>query len=244
MKTVGVALLALLLPCSPTQATDLGRVDRTIRKEPAYQSRQPRYGLLVLGPKAETRLWLVFDSVPDPLRPGKARDYLYVDRNGNGDLTEPGERVEAVVRKRTVNVSFKPYSYEEPLLEFAIGDVQGHKAVKVMVEWYRGKERPATISATSGGRPQDSGAVVFAASPKDAPVVHIGGRLTFGLQGSPTFERGKERELYVYLGTPGLGDGTFATLGIGDVPRELHPVVEIGFPGGGPPVKVVLRQRC
>ena len=189
MKTgiAGVALLALLTPCLPAQVTDLTKIDRTIKKEPAYQSRAPRYGLLVLGPKAETRLWLVFDSVPDPLRPGKDRDYLYVDRDGTGDLTE--ERVEAVVHKRKVHVSFKPYEYEETLLEFKIGDVKGpgeqvHKDVKVFVEWYRGKERPATISARSGGRLQDSSAVVLAPRPKDAPVVHIGGRLTLGLQGA------------------------------------------------------------
>src|SRR5437667_169189 len=134
-----LVLLAVIaaFPC-PVRA-DLGTIDRTIKKEPVYQSREPRYGLLVLGPKAETRLWLVFDSVPDPLRPGKARDYLYVDRNGNGDLTEAGERVEAVVHKRKVNVSFKPGFYEEPLLEFNVGDVQGprgrvHKGVQLVVE--------------------------------------------------------------------------------------------------------------
>src|SRR5436305_13025755 len=108
-----LVLLAVIaaFPC-PVRA-DLTQIDRTIKKEPVYQSREPRYGLLVLGPKAETRVWLVFDSVPDPLRPGKARDYLYVDRNGTGDLTE---RIEAVVHQRKVQVSFKPYVYEEPLL--------------------------------------------------------------------------------------------------------------------------------
>lgn len=245
-SSVGVVLLAVILPLSPNDATsgELGKMDRTLKKEPAYQSKAPRYGLLVLGPKAGTRIWLVFDSVPDPLRPGMARDYLYVDRNGNGDLTDPGERLEAVVHKRTVHVTFKPYSYEEPLLEFNVGDVNGTKGVKVTVEWYRGQERPATISATSGGGLQFSGAVEFAAHSKDAPVVHIGGALTFGLRDTPPFERGKETELYVYLGTPGLGEKTFATLSIGDVPKDAHPVAEIEFPGKTAPMKVVLNQRC
>jgi hypothetical protein len=63
-------------------AADLTKIDRTIAKEPVYQN-QPKYCLLVFGPDAKTRVWLVIDG-----------DVLYVDRNGNGDLTEQGERLE------------------------------------------------------------------------------------------------------------------------------------------------------
>src|SRR6476661_5244185 len=73
--------LAAGQPAEP--AVDLAKVERTIRKEPAYKSKAPRYCLLVFGPKAEHRVWLVLDG-----------DTLYVDRNGNGDLTEEGKRVE------------------------------------------------------------------------------------------------------------------------------------------------------
>ena len=62
---------------------DLGKIERTIRKEPAYQTKSPKYCLLVFGPDAKTKVWLVLDG-----------DTLYVDRNCNGDLTEEGERVE------------------------------------------------------------------------------------------------------------------------------------------------------
>jgi hypothetical protein len=86
--------------------------------------------------------------------------------------------------------------------------------------------------------------VVFAANPKDAPVMHIGGRLTIGLHSPQSFERGKVKELYVYVGTPGFGDGPFATLRIEDVPEKLHPVAEIEFPGNAVKMKVVLSQRC
>ena len=210
-----------------------------------YQSKQPLYGLLMLGAKADTRLWLVLDSVPDPRRPDKGRDYLYADRNGNGDLTDVGERFEAVVHNRD----------EGNILEFKVGDVTGtggavYKGVNVVVEWRRGKEWAATISASSGGRRQDSEAVVFAARPKDAPVVHIGGPLTFELQDSPTtLERGQEKQLYVRLGTPGLGDGTFSAVNFEDVPKELHPVAEIEFAPAakekaGRKITVVLSQRC
>jgi hypothetical protein len=51
-------------------------------KEPSYRD-EPRYALLAFGPQREQRVWLVLDGTT-----------LYVDRNANGDLTEPGERLE------------------------------------------------------------------------------------------------------------------------------------------------------
>lgn len=62
-----------------SQASDLDQIDRVLLKEPAYPSKAPKYALLVLGPEARTRIWLVLDGTA-----------LYVDRNGNGDLTEAG----------------------------------------------------------------------------------------------------------------------------------------------------------
>ena len=66
---------------APAAAVDLAKIDRSIRKEPVYQSKEPQYCLLVFGPEAKVRVWLVLDG-----------DALYLDRNG--DLTEPGKRIE------------------------------------------------------------------------------------------------------------------------------------------------------
>jgi hypothetical protein len=54
-------------------AEDLDKIDRTIRKQPIYASKDPKYCLLVFGPKADTRVWLVLDLAYDPLKgkPGK-----------------------------------------------------------------------------------------------------------------------------------------------------------------------------
>ncbi len=70
------------------ERVDLTKVDRAIAKEPKYQD-QPRYALLVFGPKADRRAWLVMDG----------EDVLYIDRNGNGDLTEEGERAKWTPRR-------------------------------------------------------------------------------------------------------------------------------------------------
>src|SRR5262249_40647795 len=69
----------LALPLTARSA-DLAHIDRKIAKEPQYQNK-PKYALAVLGPEAQFKVWLVSDG-----------DVLYVDKNGNGDLTEAAER--------------------------------------------------------------------------------------------------------------------------------------------------------
>src|SRR5438552_7665237 len=72
----------LIMQSATLLAVDLRTIDRSILKEPAYRTAQPKYCLAVFGPKAETRVWMVLDG-----------DTLFIDRNGNLDLTEAGERV-------------------------------------------------------------------------------------------------------------------------------------------------------
>jgi len=77
------AMTFLALGTNPSPAVDLTMIDRSIAKEPAYKSK-PKYCLLVFGQEAKHRVWVVLDG-----------DVVYIDRNGNGDLTEEGERLEA-----------------------------------------------------------------------------------------------------------------------------------------------------
>src|SRR5262249_47613321 len=79
-----LAVLTSLAFAGQTQAVDLAKIDRSLRKEPTYESKEPQYCLLVFGPEAAVRVWVVLDG-----------DVLYLDRNGNGDLTDPGERIAA-----------------------------------------------------------------------------------------------------------------------------------------------------
>ena len=77
MKNVLLLAMSIFILCSrPPFAVDLTKIDRGIGRQPAYKS-APKYCLIVLGPDAKTRIWLVIDD-----------NRLYVDRNGNGDLTD------------------------------------------------------------------------------------------------------------------------------------------------------------
>jgi len=78
----------------------LQSVDRRIQKEPEYIARRPLYGLLVFGPAAQKRIWLVLDhSEPE----AELYDVLYVDLNANGDLTESTERFVGQVQGNDVS---------------------------------------------------------------------------------------------------------------------------------------------
>src|SRR5205814_106845 len=68
--------------------------------EPAYHTKAPTYCLLAFGPTAKEQVWLVRDG-----------DVLYVDRNGNGNLTEAGKRVSAE-KKPDSNPEEERYVFE------------------------------------------------------------------------------------------------------------------------------------
>lgn len=244
------------------QAGDLDQIDRALLKEPAYQSKAPKYALLVLGPEARTRIWLVLDGTT-----------LYVDRNGNGDLTENDEKVSGTKGSQAV--------LEEDIYTFAVGELRDgdrrHDNVTLTVTGLSSasKTKPAASSnplslsfrirmeaeipgfegVTKNGRvlqmagPND-GSLQFADRPREAPILHFAGPLTVVVSGRPTFRVNREMELYLDLGTPGRGQGTFAyTSYEGAVPADAYPKVEIAFPAqkpGDPPVKVIyeLKGRC
>ncbi|HEV3448532.1 MAG TPA: hypothetical protein VG099_28095, partial [Gemmataceae bacterium] len=53
----------------PAPVRDAETAKRFPTKEPVYQSKGPKYCLLTFGREGKTRVWLVFDSVPNPLLP-------------------------------------------------------------------------------------------------------------------------------------------------------------------------------
>lgn len=75
----------MLLVASPVWAVHAKpEIARKIVKVPAFQQAQQQYFLLLLGQKPHREIWIIADG----------RDF-YVDRNGNGDLTDAGEKFTA-----------------------------------------------------------------------------------------------------------------------------------------------------
>lgn len=184
-----VPSLALLALSAAAPAADPAKADRTLRKEPAYRG-EPGYCLLVFGPEAKDRAWLVLDLVSEPSDARGEKDALYVDRDGSGDLTQPGKRVPVTMRS---GQSFDRFSRREhPWYSpsFAAGDVPGREGkarctdLKVEVPaMYVGRYRPCQLSAKVNGRLYTAGGPLlrFGATPKDATVIHFDGPLAMRL---------------------------------------------------------------
>jgi hypothetical protein len=90
------ALLALCwaaAACPLGWAVDYNKVDRTINAEPAYQSKSPKYALLVFGREAKVRVWVASDG-----------ETIYLDRNCDGNLTGKGKRFPTIADCKNVEI--------------------------------------------------------------------------------------------------------------------------------------------
>jgi hypothetical protein len=236
-----------------TGPVDLSKIDRTIAKEPAYRTKSPKYCLLLFGPEAKTRVWLVHDG-----------DRLHVDRNGNGDLTEDGEEVKAVEQRSNVSSATKGERVESSFWKFDIGAVREGKLKHdgLVIEINHGEHIPKDgkprivdhtfVALKLEGKWQQSayGPFSFSRRPQDAPVIHFHGPLTI----VPRYESqvlkrgGNGHKLRAAIGTPGLGKGTFAILDPDAIPAGIHAVVEVEFPAAwdAQPIRArfVLARRC
>lgn len=266
--------LAIILALPLATSADPLKVDRTLKREPAYATKAPRYGLLLFGPNGKERVWLVQDG-----------DVLHVDRNGNGDLTDPGEKVLAEKPREGRTPEEGEYAFE--LGELTIGG-RTHKGIAVHVSRVAGFEHPSiagrpdvkaalakdpkaavvtiradvAVPGMKGGGldgrlsfmvgPLDlNGVLQFAAKPADAPVIHLGGPLEITFYSElPSLRVGRSGELILVVGTQGVGPGTFAMLDYEDtIPEDAEPIAEITYQPARPgekPLKELfeIKERC
>jgi hypothetical protein len=209
MGTGYLSLGAILVTAALSAAVEppnLDKLDRTILKEPAYTAKEPLYGLLVFGPKADKRVWMVFDkSKADADR----FDVLYVDRNADGDLTASDKRLVAKTDNR--ESTFRLPEFKDP----ATGAT--HSAFRVSLSG--GKQPTAMVSlkwrgqrSMGGGYPADP-VHYMRLSPKrqTAPVVWFQGDGPFRFQRwySGQLTVGAADDFKVFLGQPGWGPSSF-----------------------------------
>jgi hypothetical protein len=234
-------------------------------KKPRYAN-EPRYALLVFGPKREQRVWMVLDGTT-----------LYVDRNGNGDLTEPDERLEPNNPKDCSNKFGGSGSHTHmDIFEFTVATAGGGNTKLRLQHWIRAKnfqpstefekkifaERAAmgyensTLWRLDGlGRGQTP--LLFMPKPADAQVCALDGPLTFSLKMADRAvlqrgEGGSDLAFHIaVIGRPPIGmDRVFINpLATNEVPEGAHLEVEIEFPSkaaNAPPLrrKYLLKQRC
>ncbi|MCU0704862.1 MAG: RNA polymerase sigma factor [Fimbriiglobus sp.] len=175
-------------------------IDRAIGQEPKYAG-TPMYCLLAFDAEAKQRVWLVHDG-----------DTLYVDKNGNGDLTDDGEKVagqklegrdggvgftvgDVTVGGQTYTnltvgayplmpIAESPDWSREPRLQTLVKKDPKALGYGVAVE----VKRAGLKGAGKDGRLQhvsgvdSTGYLQFAPTRADAPVIHYGGRLELAFE--------------------------------------------------------------
>jgi hypothetical protein len=219
-------------------SVELPAKDRVIAKEPVYDTKEPKYCQLVFGPEAKHAVWLVIDG-----------DRLYVDRNGNGNLTEEGKRL---IRQP----AFLGGGFVVP--ELAIGDGPA-TYTNLIVYWspqpsgQQKKEFPVEVLVDLNKQYcQWSDFRATAGRAKDAPVIHFGGPLEMILHAdeAPIPAPGKERPIGAVIGTrSSTGHLAMVRNDRNLAPNaDVHPLAEVTFPAkaGADPVriKLTLDQRC
>jgi hypothetical protein len=233
---------ALVASGAAACAADLSKIDRTIAKEPAYRSPKPTYCLLVFGPAARTRVWVVRDG-----------SVLYVDKNANGDLTDKGERLPADSHGR----DFQPFEIAD-----RAGPYRYHVTGIRVFEHPKGAFLSAEVEIL--GKFKQYGGGLMKERSRDAAVAHFNGPLAIGPDEDVdgvivgNLARGdKPRELRVLVGTMDKPNGCWVVVKntvsedgkLKDFPTDIHPIAEVEFPPGQLGEKPVVRryelkQRC
>lgn len=215
----GLVAWILLVWVLPARSANLTKIERTIAKEPAYQSKAPRYCLLVFGPEARTRVWLVLDG-----------QTLYVDRDANGDLTGASKRIVSsgksprLLRFEVSTVFPVPAKDQTDLYV----DIYEDGGAYVYLLNYKGD---SLIRRQDTARRQDKEeSLRFADRPQDSPILAFDGTLTFQLVNTKqAFVRGnKSSPFEVRIGTPGLGSNAFLRF----FSEDLAASAQIAFPKG------------
>jgi len=232
MQLLTAAIITAL--CSEVcGATDSVSIDRTLRREPVYGTK-PQYCLLVFGPEAKFRVWLIV-----------AGEAFYADTNSDGDLTERGKRIYSVGNARVLtfvdpNSQFMWLPVPENERIYQVGDIYdpvGRKWYNVTVR-RTGKLKAATFEVLVGVNEkfrQLGKLARFGELPQDAPVLHFNGPLTLGLF-TPQITRSRAgQRLSAWAGTNvpagATGQPTYIVHDTG-VPAYTFPSAWVDFPRG------------
>ena len=205
-----LSVLTLFFCFTPAWAVDMTKIGRTIAKEPAYQTKTPKYCLLVFGPEAKTRVWLVLDG-----------DVLYVDRNGSGDLTEPGKRLPKTNGGFDVGDSTET---DGTATRGVLTVWPSNDYIRMYLEVSRGCKQYV------GYDPSDR--LAFGSRPDEAPIVHFAGPLTLRFYRQPPALVPSKAycPFHIALGTPGVGKGSFVAVSCCSLPNDVRPIAYVEFP--------------
>lgn len=200
------------------QAVDFEKIERKIEKEPVYVA-NPLYALFLFGPDAKTRVWAVLDKSKSEL---EYHDVLYLDKDADGNLTDPGEKFTGQYSERgaragmamTIKAGDLPVRGTDRVhrdLKFSTIVKTGRKGIWFTMLWC-GKE---VVSGGATRTGMDS--TCWAPSPGQAPILRptAEGPLSFAIWGgppTPVLKIGTSTRLSFMVGNRGSGSDTLCYL--------------------------------
>jgi hypothetical protein len=235
-SSVLVLGLAGLLPCQDNDANaELAAVRKAPAVEPKYETK-PRYLLIALGEPVRRTIWCVIDGM-----------VLYVDRDGDGRLDAGNDRFTPIVSKlsgdhfiaetHTYKVGALPQMKDPTELELELKqwnlDYKANADLADVMEILRANPalRNPMVTCKRKGKPEQFAMTEFAESAATATVLHFDAPTTWGVVENirpVRFTAGKDSDLEVSLGTPGLGAWSFVyTRSTGRT--QLRPEVDVVF---------------
>jgi hypothetical protein len=199
-------------PADPFTELDYKKMERSIGKEPTYVG-APRYALFIFDPQARFRVWAVLDKSRADL---PYYDVLYLDRNGNGDLTEPGERFVGTYDEKLKTLTIHVGDLAVPGtklthtdLRFITVEPHGYAGFWFGMKW------DGKVAVDGGYGKEGTILTAYAASANKAPVLRPTplGPLSFRFwDAEVALPIGKARDVQFGVGNPGSGPDTFCAV--------------------------------
>lgn len=229
---------------------------------PKLKTASPRYVRAVFGTKVKRQVWFVFDG-----------ETVYVDRNSNGKLTDPGELIQlkyiGTPRGWTGQWESKEFDlpataaargYERLTVSYSGIDSKYDSPQAELDDWRAAARTFPTPHVIQIHVKLNAVRNQFCTAPAgrshlDSPVLHFDGPLTLGLKGlentlgSTRFRRGRKLlRPKIAVGTPGIGRGSFVVTNYEEIPKDARVHMTIDFVGKGKDIlrtlEVPFPKRC
>lgn len=243
LRRFTILIFALLPACSLLAQDEsplpLRQVSMSLMTEPTYFG-TPRYTLVVIGKDLAKQHWIAIDD-----------KNAYVDKNGNGDLTDEGEAIP--IDKTPVDSG---PNHEFRMQNFRIGMVAGHKLNlwvwrensdfkpdrlenALLTEWRKERVKHGLVCATIYRNLEAHAQqmpIVFSPKKEHSQITQIDGDLTCDIVlNEMTLLRDSDNRLNVHVGTLGVRAKnsrffpSFARLSLTEIPDKIAPIATLKF---------------
>jgi hypothetical protein len=235
--------LALMVGILRAWAGSLDNLSLQAPKVPPLNAGSYLCGVFLFGEGKEVPVWAVLDK---SRKDGELYDLLYLDLNGNGDLTESGERFKGASFPNEPRVVFTLPTFAEPGTKRVHTDfliTWRTNRVSYKMKWNGGP----VMMGGFGTDPESYGK--FSGSFAAAPILVPGQDRPFQFQHwmSESLKRNEGNDFKVFLGNKGRGSGSFSAVDDKFLPRTDYVSATLVYQdaqGNKREVTYNLRERC